>query len=70
MAMRHTDHRTLIDRGRKAGLRTAELYNAMAAHPFDGRDHALKQADGNGFVPAFDGHGQCIYRPGDSSNRG
>jgi hypothetical protein len=67
--MRHTNVRTLIDRGRKAGLRTAELYNALAARPPLTGDHHPGEADGNGFAPAFDPQGQRVYRPSGSSTR-
>ncbi len=68
--MRHADYRTLIDRGRKAGLQTAELYHAMSSvrAPADGRQFG--QADGNGFVSVYDGQGQCVFRPTASGGRG
>lgn len=68
--MRRADYRTLIDRGRKAGLQTAELYQAMssARSPADGRQ--LGQADSNGFVSVYDGQGQCVFRPTANGGRG
>jgi hypothetical protein len=68
--MRRADYRTLIDRGRKAGLQTAELYHAMSSvrSPADGRQ--LGQADGNGFVSVYDGQGQCVFRPTAYGERG
>jgi hypothetical protein len=66
--MRHTDYRTLIDRGRKAGLKTAELYNAITARPPEAAD-GVGQADGNGFISAFDQQGQRVYRPLGSQGR-
>lgn len=60
--MRHTDYRTLLDRGRKAGLGTAELYSALCARRPETSDQT-GASDGNGFVPSYNGHGQRIYRP-------
>ena len=61
--MRHTNYHLLVDRGRKAGLKTGELYHALATRPPEAGDHLLGAADGNGFVPAYDHQGQRIYRP-------
>jgi hypothetical protein len=62
--MRHTDYRTLVDRGRKAGLRTAELYTAMTARQPGASDQVGGQADSNGFVSGFSQNGQrVIFRP-------
>jgi hypothetical protein len=62
--MRHTDYRTLVDRGRKAGLRTAELYSAIAARRPEAGDQAGGLSDGNGFVAGFDQQSQrVVYRP-------
>jgi hypothetical protein len=61
--MSRSDYRTLIDRGRKAGLRTSELYRAMAARPPEGTEQQLGQADGNGFVSGYDQGGHRVYRP-------
>lgn len=60
--MSYTDYRTLLNRGRKAGLNTAELYSAMAAHPVTGGEHS-GQADANGFVSGVNQRGQRVYRP-------
>jgi hypothetical protein len=61
--MRRTDYHTLIDRGRKAGLRTAELYHVMSARPPEASDAMPGQADGNGFVSAYNSFGKRIFRP-------
>ena len=60
--MRHLSYRTMIDRGRKAGLGTSDLYRALAAQP-SGASLAPGQSDGNGFVPRFDEQGQRIFQP-------
>jgi hypothetical protein len=60
--MSRHDYRTLIDRGRKAGLSTGELYRAMTGQPA-GDNLAPGQTDGNGFVPQYDQQGQRVYQP-------
>jgi hypothetical protein len=65
--MFHTDYRTLIDRGRKAGLNTSDLYTSIAARPPEANELTGGQADENGFVAGYNQKGQRIYRPG--SNR-
>jgi hypothetical protein len=60
--MSSRDIRTLIDRGRKAGLGTSDLYRAMASQPAEGH-WAPGYSDSNGFVPVVDEHGQRVYRP-------
>ena len=61
--MRHSDYRTLLSRGRKAGLTTAELYSAMVTRFPECSERAEGRADANGFVAEFDRFGQRIYRP-------
>jgi hypothetical protein len=61
--MSHTDYRLLIDRGRKAGLRTSELYTALASRQPDIHDPLDGQADGNGFVVERTPEGRPTYRP-------
>jgi hypothetical protein len=64
-----SDIRTLISRGRKAGLRTSELYSALAGRPAEGRD-VQGQADCNGFVLGTNQQGQNVYRPLNGQERG
>ncbi len=59
----HTHYQVLINRGRKAGLTTGELYSAMAGRPVEGGDDMLGRADSNGYVPSINTQGQRIYRP-------
>jgi len=54
----------MIDRGRKAGLRTAELYQAMSAERTQELGSTLGQADGNGYVPSCGQNGRPVFRPG------
>ena len=61
--MRPTSSRILIDRGRKAGLGTGELYSALVTLRPRMGDGTKREADGNGFVSAYTGQGQRIYRP-------
>jgi hypothetical protein len=56
-----TDYRTMINRGRKAGLTTQEIYTALATHPSD--RGPLGSADPNGFVSGYNQQGQRVYRP-------
>jgi hypothetical protein len=57
-----THYRTLIDRGRKAGLNTRDLYSAMASSRLEGADSVLGQADSNGFVSSLTQEGNRVYR--------
>ncbi|MGE3809529.1 MAG: hypothetical protein AB7K24_33110 [Gemmataceae bacterium] len=61
--MKHTDYRTLIDRGRKAGLRTAEIYRAIGAQRPEAGDHVSGTTDGNGFISGYNRRGQRVFRP-------
>jgi hypothetical protein len=58
-----TDYQTLINRGRKAGLNTRELYSAMATRSSEGTEQSPNQMDGNGFVQGYDQQGRRVYRP-------
>jgi hypothetical protein len=58
-----TGYRDLINRGRKAGLNTAEIYSAMAARPAENRDELLGRADCNGYVSGYSQDGRRVYRP-------
>jgi hypothetical protein len=59
--MSRIDHRTLINLGRKSGLRTSDIYSALTARPTQATDLA---ADCNGFVPTFDSHGNVAWHSG------
>jgi hypothetical protein len=65
--MSHSNYLTLINRGRKAGLGTGELYTAMSTRPSEGFDEAPGQVDGNGFVSTYDQQGKRVYRPSDGT---
>ena len=67
--MSHTDYRTLITRGRKAGLSTAELYAALSSRPSEGIDPHPGQSDGNGYIASVTFEGHTEYRPHDSGAR-
>ena len=60
--MSRSDYRTLLDRGRKAGLTTREHYSALAARPPEAHDFS-RESDGNGFVPDVTKTGRRVYRP-------
>jgi len=61
--MRHVSDQTLIDRGRKAGLRTSELYSALSSRRAESGDRPAGATDGNGFVSEIGAHGQSTYHP-------
>lgn len=61
--MSHSNYRTLIIRGRKAGLGTADLYAALSTRPSEGVDVSPGQVDGNGFVSTYNQQGKRVYRP-------
>jgi hypothetical protein len=58
-----TSYRTLISRGRKAGLTTRELYSALSGQPGEATDRQPGQADPNGYVSGYTQQGRHIYRP-------
>lgn len=67
--MSHRDYQKLIDRGRKAGLRTAELYQAMSAERTQEMGSAMGQTDGNGYVPSCGADGRPVFHPTGSTPR-
>jgi hypothetical protein len=60
---RHTDHRTLISRGRKAGLNARELYSALSSQPGETAEELLGQADCNGYVAGHNAQGKRVFLP-------
>lgn len=65
--MRQTNEQRLIDRGRKAGLGTRELYTALTSRQPESSDRS-GQSDSNGFVSDYD-HGHRVFRPSDLVRR-
>jgi hypothetical protein len=53
----------MLDRGRKAGLNTAELYRALSSRQPMLGDGPTGQADSNGFVAQVQPNGQRCYLP-------
>ncbi len=62
-AMSHSSYRRLLDRGRKAGLNTRELYSALAGRQPLAGDGPSGQPDSNGFVAHVQANGQRCYEP-------
>jgi hypothetical protein len=65
--MGKSDSRTLINNGRKAGLNTREIYDALATRPPETQAPNEGAADGNGFVLVYMPHGRRVYRPARTS---
>ena len=65
----HLDYDKLIDRGRKAGVSTAELYRAIDGCLMKEAVHSPGQTDGNGFVVSYDTHGRAVHHPLNSGPR-
>ena len=61
--MSRSDHRTLLNNGRKAGLSTREIYAALATRPPEAHDNSNRLGDGNGFVSEYKPGGNRFYRP-------
>ncbi len=61
--MTGSHYRRLLDRGRKAGLNTSELYRALSARPPVAGDAPAGQADSNGYVVTVTTSGQRSYAP-------
>jgi hypothetical protein len=61
--MRRSDYNKLLDHGRKAGLHTGEIYQALATRQMEAHDNSNRQADGNGFVSDQAPGGHRVYRP-------
>jgi hypothetical protein len=60
--MRRSPVRNLIDRGRRAGLSTSELYSALAGHRAVLQELQSESRDGNGFRLRYDATGQQVYQ--------
>jgi hypothetical protein len=65
--MSRIDRRKLINLGRKAGLRTSELYSALSTRPPEAGEVGRELTDGNGFVAGYTEDGKRVYRPLDGA---
>ncbi len=59
--MMRSSYHLMVDRCRKAGLSTRELYRALATQPVEGSEHP-GQADCNGVVCTVTPEGHRAYR--------
>lgn len=57
-----SNHHSLLSRGRKAGLSTRELNQALASGPAYGADQVPGQADCNGSIWTIDENGHRVCR--------
>jgi hypothetical protein len=64
--LRNNNEQAMIDRARKAGLSTRELYQALASQPLKGAEQATDQADSNGYVTTVSPQGRRVYRQADT----
>ena len=58
-----TNCQRMIDRGRKAGLGTTDLYRALASRRSEASDRPAGEADSNGFVLGYGPQGHPAYSP-------
>ncbi len=61
--MSRSSYQRLVDHGRKAGLGTSELYNALRSRPPEGNDQPYGHSDGNGYSTNYSADGHRVYRP-------
>ena len=62
-------YHAMIDRGRKAGLTTREIYSALTTRPVEGSEQVPGQLDGNGIVSSVNPQGHRVSRPAASNGR-
>ena len=65
----NSSYQMLLSRGRKAGLSTRELNQALSTRPVGGDEQGPGQADPNGYVAGVDARGHRTYRPATSDGR-
>ena len=61
--MNRSTMRRMLDRGRKAGLNTTDLYRALSSRPPSVGDTTPGQSDCNGYVTQIGANGQRSYVP-------
>src|SRR5262245_45644542 len=59
--MNRSSIRRMLDRGRKAGLSTSDLYRALTARPAIAGDAGPGQTDCNGYVSQVNANGQRTF---------
>lgn len=57
-----SNHQSLLNRGRKAGLNTRELNSALAGQPVTQGDQTTSQPDCNGSVWTIDENGHRVLQ--------
>jgi hypothetical protein len=67
---RTSDYQLLLNRGRKAGLTTRELYSALATQPAVGGEQIPGQPDCNGYVAGVDEQGRRTWSQVGVARRG
>ena len=67
--MNQNSYHRLINRGRKAGLNSQELNQALATRPVSGDEQTPGQSDCNGYVSDVDSRGYRLYRQAGDSPR-
>jgi hypothetical protein len=61
--MSRSTYRRMLDRGRKAGLSTGELYRALSTRQPTIGDEPVGKPDSNGYVAKVEANGQRTYQP-------
>jgi len=60
--MNRSSTRRMLDRGRKAGLGTSDLYRALTSRPAVAGDAGPGQTDCNGYVSQVNANGQRTFQ--------
>ncbi len=63
------NYRTLLTQGRKAGLQTRELYQALASRRPETPDRPSAGTDCNGYISVYGPNGEVVYRPSSAHGR-
>jgi hypothetical protein len=61
--MPYNDRRAQIERGRKAGLQTRELYSALSSRPVSPQELTQEIVDENGYSVSLNSEGRICFRP-------
>lgn len=59
--MARSSYRRMLDRGRKAGLNSSELYRALSARQPSPSDDPIGRTDNNGYVARVQMNGQRTF---------